>query len=241
MIDAGASSRLCHLRLATYNIHRCVGRDGRFSPDRIVRVIRELKADIIALQEVETRRDAGVQLLQFLAESTATVPIAGPTMLKEDSEYGNAVLTAWQITRHQHIDISYGEREPRGAIDLTLHDGGRHLRVLATHLGLQPVERRHQVEALLRRVREHQELPTVLMGDINEWFLWGRPLRWLHRHFEPTPAPASFPAHLPLLSLDRIWVRPRRALTGVHAHRSSTARLASDHLPIVAELTLGSS
>lgn len=116
------------------------------------------------------------------------------------------------------------------------------LRVIATHLGLRPAERRAQVQRLLARVRqgdhppEHPPLPTVLLGDINEWLLWGRPLRWLHRWFEATPAPATFPSRWPLLALDRIWVRPRTRLLRVYRYADAHARLASDHLPLIAEI-----
>ena len=78
--------------------------------------------------------------------------------------------------------------------------------------------------------------PTVLAGDVNEWFLWGRPLRWLHDHFSATPAPRTFPAGRPLFALDRIWVRPRSYLQDVRAHASELSSRASDHLPIVAQL-----
>jgi endonuclease/exonuclease/phosphatase family metal-dependent hydrolase len=74
------------------------------------------------------------------------------------------------------------------------------------------------------------------MGDINEWFLWGRPLRWLHVEFQETPAPATFPAYRPVLALDRLWVRPRTALRRLAVHATPLARVASDHLPLVAAL-----
>jgi endonuclease/exonuclease/phosphatase family metal-dependent hydrolase len=76
------------------------------------------------------------------------------------------------------------------------------------------------------------------MGDLNEWFLWGRPLRWLHRHFRKTPSPRSFPARAPLLALDRIWVEPRVLLQRLWVHASPAARAASDHVPVVADIRL---
>jgi len=77
------------------------------------------------------------------------------------------------------------------------------------------------------------------MGDLNEWFLWGRPLRYLQRHFKSGPAPATFPARFPLFALDRIWVEPRENLVSVKTVNNSLTRLASDHLPLVAELGSG--
>jgi endonuclease/exonuclease/phosphatase family metal-dependent hydrolase len=79
---------------------------------------------------------------------------------------------------------------------------------------------------------------VVLLGDLNEWFLWGRPLRWLRRHFGRTPAPATFPARWPLFALDRIWVEPVRLLERIEVHRNGFAREASDHLPLRATLAL---
>src|SRR6185295_2195493 len=107
------------------------------------------------------------------------------------------------------------------------------------HLGLRPGERREQIRRLLRTVQGGASMPTVLLGDVNEWFLWGRPLRWLHGYFSSTPAPATFPSGRPMISLDRVWVKPRRALRRVAAHRSALSRVASDHLPITAVLDFG--
>ena len=113
----------------------------------------------------------------------------------------------------------------------------RALRVVATHLGLRPSERRTQVQRLLAAFEHAPLCPSVVMGDVNEWCL-GRPLRWLHQRFAVSHAPATFPARRPFLKLDRIWAHPPGALHGIAAHRSALARLASDHLPLVAELQL---
>jgi endonuclease/exonuclease/phosphatase family metal-dependent hydrolase len=109
-----------------------------------------------------------------------------------------------------------------------------HLRVVATHLGLRPAERREQVQRLLRLFTWGPDERAVLMGDLNEWFLWGRPLRRLHRHFKPTPACNTFPAKMPFLALDRMWAHPGEILRELKAHDSPLARVASDHLPLVA-------
>jgi endonuclease/exonuclease/phosphatase family metal-dependent hydrolase len=95
------------------------------------------------------------------------------------------------------------------------------------------------VQQLLHLFRERPHERSVLLGDLNEWFLWGRPLRRLHRHFRATPSPATFPSRLPMLALDRIWTHPRTMLRGVAVHKSPLARMASDHLPLVATLDLG--
>jgi endonuclease/exonuclease/phosphatase family metal-dependent hydrolase len=136
----------------------------------------------------------------------------------------------------ERIDRSVPRREPRGALDVQVDCGGARLRVLTTHLGLLPAERRRQVRRLLAALERAADLPTILMGDLNEWYLWGRPLRWLHVEFRRTPAPRTFPSRLPLFALDRLWVRPRALLQRLAVHASPLARVASDHLPLVATL-----
>jgi len=227
------------LTLATYNIHRCIGTDGRFEPERVAEVLKLLQADFIALQEVETRSDGGIDLLEQFSHATGMKEIvAGPTMYRSDSQYGNALLSRHPLERHETIDISYPEREPRGAISATALIDDCRIHLLATHLGLRPVERRDQVRLLLSELEKQKSDISILMGDLNEWFLWGRPLRWLHRHFTRTSAPATFPARFPLLSLDRIWVDPRSAIRSIRRVSNPTSRLASDHLPITATIHL---
>lgn len=218
--------------LATYNIHRCIGRDG-LSAARIAQVLRELRADVIALQEVESRRDGGLNLVDHFAEVTDMTGIAGPTLLNETAHYGNALLTRYPVRAFAHVDLSVPGREPRGALDVRLSGpGDRILRVVATHFGLRPSERRFQAQRLLARLAEKNADISVLMGDLNEWFLWGRPLRRLRRHFSRTPAPATFPARFPLFALDRIWVQPRARLRSLGIHRTRLSRAASDHFPL---------
>jgi endonuclease/exonuclease/phosphatase family metal-dependent hydrolase len=223
------------LRIATWNIHSGVGRDGRYDALRIISVLRELAADVIALQEVASLAEHGEFLTQVRAALGMSVA-AGPT--HREGQYGNALLSRHPQTSVRRLDLAFRRHEPRGAIDATLDVHGRALRVVATHLGLRPAERRSQVRRLLDAIDAGPASPVVLMGDVNEWFLWGRPARWLHRDFHARPAPATFPAWRPLLALDRIWVRPAGFLRHLAPHRSALARVASDHLPLVADLTL---
>jgi endonuclease/exonuclease/phosphatase family metal-dependent hydrolase len=163
-------------------------------------------------------------------------PIAGRTFDRKGKPYGNAVLTSLPVRQVRQLDLSIDGREPRGALDVDLDAYGTRLRVIATHLGLSPGERRHQVKRLLEAASHDDEGVTVLLGDINEWFVAGRPLRWLHARFGHGPSVRSWPAALPLFKLDRIWVHPNRDLIRFAAVRSGAARSASDHLPVIAEI-----
>ena len=226
------------IRFASYNIHLAIGRDGAFRPSRIAAVIDELDADVVALQEISLGAP-GFDMLAYLSKKCALSAIAGPTLMTSSVEYGNAILTRLPHSGVHRWDLSVGRHEPRGAIDVRIAHEGHSVRVIATHLGLLPGERRRQIRQLLKIIEKDNRYPTVLLGDVNEWFLWGRPLRWMHRHFKRTPSPATFPAGRPLFALDRIWVEPRSALQRLAVHASPTARLASDHLPVVASFDFG--
>ena len=227
------------VRLASYNVHRAIGRDRRTDPGRILGVLREINADVYALQEVEAH-DTGGDMLAWLAKELGAQAIAGTTLLRNDGHYGNGLLARCNcIVRSELVDLSWREREPRGAISADLDFGGGHvLKVVATHLGLRPAERREQVERLIQLFTWHEQERAVLMGDVNEWFLWGRPLKKLHQYFDRTPAVATFPSGKPVFALDRLWTHPASILKDVSAHVSALSRVASDHLPLVASIEL---
>lgn len=222
------------LRLASYNIHGGIGADGRLDLDRILAVLRQLDCDVIALQEVVSTPAYGQ--LDALAAGIGGTGIAGPTLLRAGGHYGNAVLSRLPVLAVRRLDLSVPRREPRGALLVDLDAGGDRIRVTSTHLGLRPKERRIQIRRLLGALPEQGVGLSVLMGDINEWFLWGRPLRWLHARFGHAPGRPTFPSALPLLALDRIWVQPGPALRRVWVYGTPLTRAASDHLPILAEV-----
>jgi endonuclease/exonuclease/phosphatase family metal-dependent hydrolase len=228
------------LTLASYNVHGCVGGDGRRDLARVARVLKGLKADVIALQEVDCHpTDASAEEpVEILAGLSGFRAIWAPTRCNERGHFGNAVLTALPVQRTRTIDLSYRRYEPRSALEVDFEVGPARLRVIATHLGLWPSERRYQVRTLLRAASEDDAAITVLLGDINEWFLPGRPLRWLHARFGHTPALRTFPARFPILPLDRIWAHPSSALDHVRVQRLGEATVASDHLPVIAEIDL---
>ena len=228
-------------RIASYNIHQCVGNDGRREPARIADVLREVAPDVVGLQEVDSRPGTGTGsvLLDYLAAELGLRAIAGPTIHGPDGHYGNALLTRHPVLAVRHLDLTVYRREPRAAIDADLDVGGTMVRVVVTHLGLLPGERRVQVQRLLAALDGPRGRIIVLCGDINEWFAIGRPLRWLEARLGAHRALRTFPSPSPLFALDRIWVRPRAVMRRLAVHDSPTARVASDHLPLTAELDLG--
>jgi endonuclease/exonuclease/phosphatase family metal-dependent hydrolase len=225
------------VRLASYNVHRAKGRDGRTDPARILGVLKEIDADVYALQEVEAH-DTGGDMLAWLAKETGMNAIAGTTIQRHDGYFGNGLLTRCPVREKTLADLSWRGREPRGAIAADVDCNGRTLRVVATHLGLRPAERRAQVHQILQLFSWLPDDRAILMGDVNEWFLWGRPLRRLHRYFAPTRPVRTFPSKAPMLALDRMWAHPGHILKDLRAHRSALSRVASDHLPLVASVAL---
>ncbi len=224
------------LRVASYNIHRGVGRDGLYDPDRILRVLQEMDADIVALQEVDFLGLDPDQILTWLAAKLGMTAVGGPVRASETGKYGNALLTRFPIRKVRRRDLSIADHEPRGALAVDMLCHGVVIHVVTTHLGLWPRERPQQATRLLEFLQMNREELTILMGDLNEWQVWGKSLRVFRRVFGSPASPPTFPAVWPLLALDRIWVSPAQALRSIHAHRSSQSLTASDHLPVKAEV-----
>lgn len=225
------------LRAVSYNLHIGIGRDGQYLPGRTASVLAAIDADIMALQEVQLGHPR-FDMFAYLCDKLAYTGVPGLTLISpRHGQYGNALLTRHPISAVRTLDLCCSGREPRGALDVDLECRGLPLRVITTHLGLRASERRTQVRALLGALgADRADRPTLLLGDLNEWLPWGRPLRWLEAHFGRAPAPATFPSGHPLLALDRAWVRPRHLISRVFAPRDGDAGMASDHLPLVIDL-----
>ncbi len=240
--DRGAASHAAHdprsgLLVASYNVHKCVGVDGRFDPGRIAQVIREIGADIIALQEADTRfgERRGLLDLTWIERETGLCPVPVSGVAKAHGWHGNVVFFREGIVRDVH-QMKLPGLEPRGALmtELELKDGNA-FRVIAAHLGLLNRSRHQQARMILDILRARESFPTVLMGDLNEWRLGDRSsLNTLATVFGLPAAVPSFPSRLPVLALDRIMANRPGLIEQVHTHDTPLSRLASDHLPIKA-------
>ncbi|HVT33182.1 MAG TPA: endonuclease/exonuclease/phosphatase family protein [Rhodanobacteraceae bacterium] len=225
-------TRLC---VATYNVHSGVGVDRRFRPQRIADVIGELGADVVALQEVLSPV-RGFDVHAHLGATTGFHLAAMATMQLAGGTFGNALLCRWPILDLAEHGLTVGSREPRGAIDATLGRGRQEIRVIATHLGLRSAERHEQLSRLVELVERRRELPTVLLGDFNATRAKSREIRAHAERLGTASVLATFPSIAPVLPLDRIFALHGAEIVDVAVHRSRLARVASDHLPLVATI-----
>jgi endonuclease/exonuclease/phosphatase family metal-dependent hydrolase len=235
-------------RIATYNVHGCIGVDGRFDLARTAGVIAGLDADVVLLQEVgdHVKRQPTVNQAHDLAEACAMTYAVGYTMPTGPWGYGNVVLTRRPIAGVHRFDLSVARREPRGCLRVDVRVGDGLVSVIALHLGLRFRERRVQIATLLGERGALDGLdggPVVVGGDFND-FPPGA-CRALQRCFVDAGLAArdrrpTFPSRLPIIRLDRIYARGPLSLSGYEVIRSREARQASDHLPVVAEYHLGS-
>jgi endonuclease/exonuclease/phosphatase family metal-dependent hydrolase len=225
------------LSVVTWNVHGCVGGDGRFNPDRTAEVLSRYSPDIALLQEVGDSRgihppiDQATQLSQLLGVACAV----GITMPREPYGYGNVILSRQPILDSETIDLSVWRREPRLCLSATI--GEVPLRVHNVHLGLSPGERRRQLQRLLPLLSKKG--PIVLGGDFND-VPRGLLTRTLERLLWDVTAKKhgarTFPARRPLFRLDRLYVSSEVRVISWRVDYSEHSRAASDHLPLVAEV-----
>ena len=224
--------------IAVYNVHSGVGSDGRFAPDRALDVIRGLYADVVVLNEVDSRRDLGRvgNMAEMFRGQLGGELIEGPTLREEGGDFGNAVLTLWPVVTTRLVDLRCCRREPRSAIDCLLRSPFGPVRLLATHLGLKAWERRSQMDRVQSLIEDLPETPTILGGDLNEWSPLAPAQRKLRRVLARCRRRRTFPARFPLFALDQVWCWPPKLVRDTRVVRTRAARQASDHLPLVAEL-----
>ena len=233
------------LRIATYNIHKCQGLDRKVVPDRILRVIQELDADVLCLQEIvdapghSSSFDQAGFLMRNLPGYTAAFANNRPL---HGGGYGNLTLTRLPLVSSHNHDLT-SEREPRGALEtaVALPHGGA-AAIFNVHLGTGFRERQRQAHMLLT-VLERAPKPRLVVGDFNEWTrgLTTQLLRSTFDSVTPSHAlgfPRTFPGLLPLLTLDHCYFDPPFTLESTALHRSPTALIASDHLPLLATFSV---
>jgi endonuclease/exonuclease/phosphatase family metal-dependent hydrolase len=227
------------IRVASYNMRKAIGTDRRRRPERTLEVLNELDADLIALQEADRRfgsRTSAVPL-RMIEEHSDYRPVQFETRAGAIGWHGNALLVRKHVEVSEHHLFHLPSLEPRGAVLAEVEVAGTKLRVVGMHLDLSGLWRRRQAHAILTHLAERDgALPTVLMGDLNEWSTRGGCLRDFAAHHLFAPTGRSFHARRPIAQLDRIMVTPDLEILACGAHASATARRASDHLPVWAEL-----
>jgi endonuclease/exonuclease/phosphatase family metal-dependent hydrolase len=227
------------IRVASYNMRKAIGTDRRRRPERTIDVLNELAADVIALQEADRRfgSRASAVPMRMLDEHSDYKPVAFDTHAAGIGWHGNALLVRKEVdVRERHL-FHLPSLEPRGAVLADLSVNGVGLRVVGMHLDLSGLWRRRQAHAILAHLAERDgPPPTVLMGDLNEWSTRGGCLRDFAAHHLFAPCGRSFHARRPIAQLDHIMVSPDLEIIASGAHASATARRASDHLPVWAEV-----
>jgi len=234
------------IRVVTYNVHKCRGLDRRTRPERIVEVLREIDADIIALQEVVSTEGGKPEEDQsgYIADALGLRSCLGENRRLNGGAYGNLLLSRYLLRAACNYDISRNGRERRGCLRVDLEVAGAILlHVFNVHLGTAFLERRHQGRKLLtpeilnnRRLRGAR----IVLGDFNEWTR-GLATRLLSAQFESRDIQGhlrrsrTYPGILPLLHLDHIYFDPVLKVESLALHRSRAALIASDHLPLVAD------
>lgn len=227
------------IRVASYNIRKAVGTDRRRNPERILEVLREIDADVIALQEADRRFGARQAVLapHLLEEHGDWRPVAFGMRPGSMGWHGNMLLVRRSAAVVGCEAIHLPALEPRGAVMAEVAIRAATIRVVGMHLDLSGLWRRRQAATILSHVEScTQRHPTVLMGDLNEWTRASGCLRDFAAHFAFAATGPSFHARRPVGRLDRIMVSRELRIAGCGVHASPAARRASDHLPIWADL-----
>jgi endonuclease/exonuclease/phosphatase family metal-dependent hydrolase len=220
----------------TWNIHGAIGTDGVYSLERVSETIIRNAPDILALQEVDTRRRKTMSepsAFEVLREVVGKHGIEAKSIATADGDYGQMLVSRWPFVGSTIHDISHATREPRRAIESLIETPAGIIRIVATHFGLSPAERRMQAQRLVAIARQHPAT-TVMLGDFNDWFWPGSLWTALKHEMPARTRHATFPSKLPLLRLDRIFCWPHTALLRSYVDRQ--ARKASDHLPVIADI-----
>jgi endonuclease/exonuclease/phosphatase family metal-dependent hydrolase len=231
------SAPISTVRVMTWNIHGGLGPDRRPDLRPAIGLVQRHDPDIVALQEVDSRRRNGSAERAFdvLAGALGKHSAAARVINAPDGDYGHVVISRWPLIDTRLHDISMPGREPRAAIEATVQTPFGPLHVVAVHLGLGVLERRKQAALLAALVRPEPACRTTL-GDFNEW-VWPHHLHRALAHLFPDRTRLkTYPAQFPFLRLDRIYCGPAGTL--VRSWTDADARPMSDHLPVVADMSL---
>ncbi len=230
------------LRIATYNIHRCRGLDGRTRPERIVAVLSAIDADVVALQEVVGAGPRGGGHAEEIGAALGMGWMMSSARLLRGHQFGNTVLSRLPITRHIEHDVSWKTCEPRRLQRVDIAVNGSTLHIYNVHLGTALLERRHQAERLAEIVtNRHVPGPKLVLGDFNEW-MKGLVTSTLSARLNSVDLRnflsrrRTYPGVFPLLHLDHIYYAGHVEIVGVELPRTRLALVASDHLPLVADV-----
>jgi endonuclease/exonuclease/phosphatase family metal-dependent hydrolase len=222
------------VRVMTWNIHGAAGGNPRFDLAGVVELIRRWDADIIALQEVDSRRERiRDDPFEVLQDALGKHGMCAKSITTSDGDYGQMLISHWPIMNSEVSDISFPEREPRRAVRADIATPHGPIRIIATHLGLSIGERRGQAKSLLAMTGA-PTMTTLVVGDFNDWFWPGSVRAALSRELPGYTRYRTFPSRLPVLRLDRIYCRPGNAL--IRSYIDGQAFRCSDHLPIIADV-----
>jgi endonuclease/exonuclease/phosphatase family metal-dependent hydrolase len=238
------------MRLLSYNIHKGIGgRDRRYRLRRIIEVVRRHEPDLMCLQEVDRHVDRSRfdDQPHILARELGAASSLYQTNVKvRTGGYGNLILSRWPISKSHQVSLRLGWRKSRGAQIAVVETPRGPLQLVNWHLGLREAERHWQVDHLLRHhlFRESAHLPSLVVGDTNDWRDTLRRGPFAHHEFHAATAPPSrfrsFPAAMPVASLDKIFYKGAIHMGRARIVRTQLAREASDHLPLILDFQLKS-
>tara|TARA_R100000501_G_scaffold6625_2_gene14158 strand:- start:50 stop:748 length:699 start_codon:yes stop_codon:yes gene_type:complete len=228
------------LTFASYNIHKGVGLDRKRDPERILSVLHEIDADIVALQEADRRIGERASVLpRAEIDDTHWRVIEVAKRPRSIGWHGNALLVRRDLEILSGEALDLPTLEPRGAACGEIVVEGRPLRVIGTHLDLSGLRRRDQIRSLLAFVGVcNRDLPTVIMGDFNQWGRTTGAMREFSSDWQIVTPGRSYPSRQPVATLDRIVASKHWRLVETEVHHTGLAAVASDHLPVIAKLEL---
>jgi endonuclease/exonuclease/phosphatase family metal-dependent hydrolase len=227
------------IKVASYNMRKAIGTDRRRNPERVLQVLREIDADVVALQEADRRfgTRSAVLTQHLLEEQGDWQSVAVRGRAASMGWHGNAILVRRSARIVACEPLHIPTLEPRGAVLADVEIGGQMLRIVGMHLDLSGLWRRKQANAIISHVAAStHRYPTVMMGDLNEWSRQSGCLRDFGHSYRFADTGPSFHARRPVARLDRIMVSPDLVIAACGVHASAAARVASDHLPIWAAL-----